>query len=448
MIMRPVLSLALAVVLGASAVACEKVDHDNIEKWGGTEKGPGKLMETLKSSEHAADLRGHAALKLIELGRFSEIKEILEGMDEGPRHKIMADLSTRLWEAARINDAMDVPKGHQATAKDVLYYTMDFGDAATRAKMADYLVEWFVGGHYEGRAKAGSVSGSLAMRKVGEAAAGRLLNSARAIVAKPPDADGRREQVGDELLKGLALSGSTEALEFLMQLVAQPRDDVSLPKRAIGAMHFAYVEPTPDIEPVDGKALIKVAEKLEAMVFERGISATMRNDAVAMLSRMPPSNCIPVFTRMISYPTDQKTFLWMGTQKGMLCGGAQGIEAITEAIPATVSYQRGMLSKYLWDGILVLEDKKKIATAASALLQSKSWVSRVTGIELLGLLGKAGAAADNISKIRELSGDSHRLKNWWGDQKDVPKSERKSEPTIGEVASNVAKSLETLASGG
>jgi hypothetical protein len=171
----------------------------------------------------------------------------------------------------------------------------------------------------------------------------------------------------------------------------------------------------------------------------------MRNDAVALLAAMDATECIPVFARMIGYPSDQAQYRWMGTQHGVKCGGEQGIEAVTSALPTTVNYERGMLSKYLWDEILVLADKKKIARAAQAMLQSKSWVSRVTGIELLGALGKDGDVADNIKKIRALANDGHVLKNWWGKQEDVPKSEQKPTPTLGQVASDVAKSLETLA---
>lgn len=448
MIMRSALFLVMAVCLGTSAVGCEKVSHENIDKWGHTEKGPGKLLSALESNEHSAGLRAHAAQILIEIGRFGEIKEVLETIEDGPRHLIMAELATRLWDVARINDAMSVPSARQTTAKDVLYHIIDLGDSATQAKVADYLVEWFVGGHYEGRATAGSVSGAMAIRRVGQSSAKRLLNSARAIVASPPDAEGRRDQVGPELLKALALSGSADVLDFMMQLVEQPRGDKTLPARVISAMFFAYVEPSDGLESVDGKVIVKIAQKLEAMYYDQGKSATMRNDAVALLGAMEANDCLPIFTHMISRSSDERSFRWTGTQQGVRCAGVQGIEAITEALPASIDYERGMLAKYLWDEILKFSDKKKIATAAVALLQSKSWVSRATGIELLGLLGKKSDVAGNISKIKALTGDSHRMRNWWGKQEDVPKAEKKPSPTLGELASNVAKSLETLASEG
>lgn len=444
MIPRFALSIVTALCLAALGAACEKVSHENIDKWARTEKGPGKLLEALKDSENSADLRAHAAEVIIDSGRFSEIKELLAGIEDEARHKIIADLATRLWELARINKELDIPNATQIKAKDALFYILDMADPATKAKISDYLVEWFVGGHYEGRARSGAVSGALAIRKIGSSSSDRLLNRARGILARPPTPDGKRDAVGDELLKALALSGSTDAMSFLMDLVERPRQDKTLPKRVVSAMHFAYVEPL-GMEPVEGQGVVAIAERLEAMFYKQRLSGTMRNDAAFLLATMEPSKCIPVFTRMIQYPSDQAGYRWIGTRHGIKCGGEQAIEAIVGALPPTVDYERGMLSKYLWDKILLLPDKKKIATAAVALLSSESWVSRVTGVEVLGLLGKEGDLAENIKLIGGLSKDGVVLKNWWGKQENVPKAKQKPTPTLGQVASDVAKSLETLA---
>lgn len=437
--------LSLLFLSASLVIACEDVSHENIDKWSHTEKGPGKLLDALKSDKQSSALRGHAAQKLIEIDRFEEAKEILSEMEEGPRHEVMAELATRLWDMARINDAMAVPTARQVNAKDALFYTMDLADAATQAKIADYLVEWYVGGHYEGRAGAGRVSGSMAIRRVGTVAGPRLLERARGIVATPPDEEGRRVQVGDELLRALALAANKDTLEFLMELIDNPRDDTSLPKRVVSAIFFAYVEPT-GIDPADPKALLAISEKLEAMPYNNSLPATMRNDAVALLAVIGAPECVPFFTRMVAYPTDQERFRWMGTQHGMRCARVQGMRAITEALPVTVDYQRGMLSKYLWDEILKYPDKNEIVAGAVALLQSDSWVARITGIELLAALGDT-VAAENVKAIKALSGDGRRLKNWWGKEEEVPPGLTR-EPTIGEVAANVAKSLDTLASKG
>lgn len=439
------LILALACLFGVGA--CESASHENIEKWGNTEQGPDKLVKALKGSEHSPDLRAHAAQKLIEIGKFVTVKEAIEGLSDEQRITVMAKLAGRLWEMARIVDAMKMPTSTQTSAKDTLYYLRGYADATTRSQMDEYLVEWFVGGHYEGRATMGKVSGAMTIREIGKAAGGRLLETARGIVASPPDAEGKRAIVGNELLKALSLSGDKEALEFLMQLAAKPRGDLGLPRRILAALHFAYVKPT-GFEPANGKALIEIQEKLEEVRYNESLSGTERNDAVALLSAIGAPECIAIFTRMVSYPSDVKLHRWAGLQKGIQCSGPQGLEALTEALPITTSYERGMLSKHLWDEVLKYDDKATISAAARRLIRSSSWVARVTGIELLGMLASEKRAAEDAELIQGLTSDSHRLKNWWGAQKKVPKGEMKSDPTIGEVAKDVAKRLQELAKRG
>ncbi len=420
---------------------CEGVSHENIDKWETTEKGPDKLLDTLKSADHSADLRAHAAQALIGINRFAEVKAVLQEMDEEPRQKVMAELATRLWEMARINDARDVPNPRQINAKDALFYTMEFASAETKIKMADYVIEWFVGGHYEGRAKTGRVSGPLAIRTIGGQAGRRLLNIIKETVNTPPDKKGRRLKAVDELLRAFALSGDAKALNYLIDLVDHPRGDTTLPERVIAALYFAFVEPT-GVDPMDGKALIAVSERISKLPYDEAMSATLRNDSVALLAAIGAPECIPFFTKMISTPVDHSRYRWMGAQKGMRCAGVQGIEAITGALSPDINYERGLLDKYLWDEIYKLGDDLKVARVAENLLQSDHWVSRVTGIEVLARIG----SAKNVESIKALSKDRHRLKNWWGAQEGVDKAERKPEPTIGELATNVAHKLETGAS--
>lgn len=430
-----ILSLLLATSVFAT-VGCESVSHDTIDKWANTEKGPSKLMDALKSDGEDADIRAHAAQVLIQINRFVDVKEVLEGIDDTARHKIMAELATRLWDSARINGELDIPSQNQSKSKDAIFYLMDLADNETKAKMADYVIEWFLGGRYEARAKSGRVTGALAVRKIGGQAGKRLLNSIKALVNTPPDASGGRPRVGEELLRALAISGDKDALNYLMDLVEHPRGDTTLPGRVIAAIYWAFLEPT-GIDPIDGKLLVPIAQRLSPMPYDMSLSATMRNDAIALLAAMGPPDCIPFFTKMIARPDAHSPFRWIGAQKGIRCSGLQGIEAITQALAPEIPYERGLLDKYVWDEIYKLGDDEKIAATAERLLKSEHWVARVTGIEVLSKVGNTS----NVENIKALSGDRHRLKNWWGPQDGVAKGERKPEPTIGELAVNVAQKL-------
>ena len=75
------------------------------------------------------------------------------------------------------------------------------------------------------------------------------------------------------------------------------------------------------------------------------------------------------------------------------------------------------------------------AGPARQLLTSKSWVARMTGVEILERLGSQADAA----ALRRLQKDGTKARGWWG--KD-PKEKKKPEPTLGALASAAANKLE------
>jgi hypothetical protein len=87
-----------------------------------------------------------------------------------------------------------------------------------------------------------------------------------------------------------------------------------------------------------------------------------------------------------------------------------------------------------------LDPASTVAKQCRALLESKSWVARVTGVECLGMIGNKGDA----EAVRALADDKTALKGWWGDQSELPKGERKKPINLGVVAQEVAKKLETM----
>jgi hypothetical protein len=424
------------------AVGCEKVSHENIESWVGTKKGRGKLKDAL-SGDHATDLRAHAAERLIvALGDWEAVQEVIESMPEADRGAVLIDLAPRLWEQARVGGAMEVPTVAQIAAKDALFHLREFGDQSVSAQIDEYLVEWYTGGHYEGRATAGSATGPLVARQLGSTIAPRLIEHAKAVLHTPPDDKGRRAQLGNETLRALALTGEQKALDLLIEVYREPQGDTSLPERAIAALHFAYVEPS-GVEAADGKALVHVLSALEGIALDRGASGRVINDAIDLLAALGP-DCADSFVRIIAFDHPQEAFRWMGLQKGVRCAGPQGLLALTEALPSKVNFERGYLSKYLWDELAKFP-QKEVAEAALGLLESRSWVSKVTGIEVLGTLPGSSMSAKDIHKIQSLAKESKVLRNWWGEQSKVPAGQRKKDPTLGQVASEVAKRLEDVA---
>ena len=68
--MRPLLGILL---LGLAA--CESVSSEKIEQWKGTQKGPPKIEEALRSSGVAPGLRAEAAAALGDLGMPEKVED-------------------------------------------------------------------------------------------------------------------------------------------------------------------------------------------------------------------------------------------------------------------------------------------------------------------------------------------------------------------------------------
>mgnify|MGYP003377938395 CR=1 FL=1 len=77
--MIPRALLIISLVLG---IGCEKTNHENIDKWTRTEKGPGKLEKTLKDEGLDADLSAHAAANMIRMGNDPAVRTAFDQMSE------------------------------------------------------------------------------------------------------------------------------------------------------------------------------------------------------------------------------------------------------------------------------------------------------------------------------------------------------------------------------
>jgi len=442
--------LVISAALWPGLAGCDRANHDNIERWLSTEKGVEKLTKALRDGDNDADVRAHAAQNLIVHNftpQLGTVKEALEDMSDAERKDVMTALVPRLWEKARIAHEKDVPTPVQSQAKDALFELRGSADEATRQKIDGYLVEWLAGGYYEGRATSGRVSGRTIIRQLGPIAGPKLLESARSVLVRPPDAEGKRPIVGDELLAAIASTGDPQAVGFLLDLVLKDYKEPTLPKRALSALFEAYVQPVSG-QPVPSRpALVGQADRLGEVARNENLPGQMNNDAAYLLVAVGPPECIPPLVEMARLPSAQRSFRAVGLQMGLRCGGAQAMAPVLEAVPATLEYDRGYLDHYVVSELLKAPGAAKVAEQARALLSSQSWVARVAAIEILAALKQRATAEDDAKRIRQLARDHTVLKGWWGPQKDAPAGKKKPDPTIGQIAEEVAGGLQALAKG-
>ena len=86
------LAVIVIAVTSVGLLGCEKVSHDNLDKWMTTENGVAKLKGALRDPDNDKDLRAHAAHNLIvhQQAHIVAVKDALDGMD--PRMGLCIDI--------------------------------------------------------------------------------------------------------------------------------------------------------------------------------------------------------------------------------------------------------------------------------------------------------------------------------------------------------------------
>jgi hypothetical protein len=428
--------LVAAIACCLVTAACEKTSHESIEKWETSKKGMGKLKEAFTDRSLDPDLSAHAAEVLLRKLEDSYVRTTFEQMDSARRAKVIEKLAPRLWAMARIEGEMTAPSQRQQMAKDALVDLRAWVEPATRDQIDGYLTDWLTGGYYEGRASAGRHTGAQIIRMLGPRAGERLIAEANRVIAAP-DQGSKRRKLGDELLLGLAVSGSPEGVKLVLDIFAMDRGDATLPDRAMGALYHAYLDAGGQYPLAEPAALQPHVARLAEIAKDDGNAPQVANDAVALMRAAGMPHCLEPLLGMIAHPHRNPRFLWVAVNNSLRCGGPAALARVSELIPTSGSYHHKDLGGSTWETFKSLGARDGFIEAARPLLGSKSWVARWIAAETLGALS-AKSDADGVAK---LAGDKARLVGYWGDQSELPKAQRKPEPTLGQRASEIAATL-------
>lgn len=427
--------IAVAVGLCVGLAACGGVDHQQLDEWKRTEHGPEKLADALANEDLSADLRAHAAANLVAIDKLDEVMDALKNVPESARGPLMAPLVDRLWDEAQIKARLDRPTMLQVRAKDGLFSLRALAPEKVRATIDGHLVDWLAG-FFEGRSEAGRFGGEVIIRAIGPSAGEKLVAAADEIIAAPEE-NGRRRRLGDELLRGLAYSGSPSAVALLLKLTSVKDRDPALGERAMAALYQAYVEPV-GTEPADPAALAKNLDALVAVSRRSDVAGQVVNDAVTLIATSGMPGCLEPLVAMVSYLHRDPAYRWMGVQQGIRCGKGAAIVPILEALPETEGYSRGLLDKYAWDEVIAAAPAPAVVASAKKLVTSKSAVARISGAELLVKVAqKTGKRGEVDAAVAKLAGDKAVLRGWHGKGPGA-------DPTVGEVATKLKSELQEV----
>ena len=429
------MSIAVALALLVFA-GCEKTNHENIDKWTRTSKGPGKLEKALTDEDIDPDLSAHAAANLIKMQHEPEVRDALEKMTPGRRTQLVGKLAPRLWDLARVENENQLPNAQQIVAKDALLTTRKYADDAQKQQIDNYLTDWYAVSSYEARAGVGMTLGAAVIRMLGAPAGKKLMSVANGVLAAPGQ-DKVKNRIGDELMLGLAASGNTEAVKFLLDLVKLDRGDASQGKRALSALYKTYVDPGGLFDLASPEPLVSSLDQLVAIAKDDSLSGQIINDAVALIRAVGPPACLAPLVGMVKTPHRESRFKYVASYNALKCGGAKAIPEVVRALPDQGAYVRDELQGSISGEIAKMSPKDQVLTALRQLLADKSTVARWVAIEALAAM----KSTEDAPKIAALSGNKDRLVGYWGERN----PENKPDPTLGQRAKELS---EQLAKGG
>ena len=430
------MSARLLLIVLVALAGCEKTNHESIDKWTRTQKGPGKLKKALADESLDADLSAHAAANMVRMGNDPEVREAFEQMSPARRVAVIEKLAPRLWDVARIEKEDGLPGPQQITAKDALIGVRKYASDAGKQQIDTYLIDWYATIAYEGRAKVGAVLGAAVMRMIGPPAAKKLMGVANATIAAP-NQEKVKLRIGDELMIGMAATGSPEAVKYVLDIAKMDRGDTTLPKRAMSALHTAYVNPGGLFDLADPAALVPNLDALVAIAKDETMPGQAVNDAIELIRAAGAPACLPPLLSVIPYPHKEPRFRYAVAYAAIRCGGTKSFVEVVRALPDSATYAKDDLNGAVSGEIAKLTPRPAVLEGLRLLLDDKGRVARWVAMEALTLM----KSVEDAPKIAALSGAKDKLVGFWGDQADKDPKDRKADPTLGARAKDLADAL-------
>jgi hypothetical protein len=422
----------LPIVVILAFAGCEKTDADSIDKWVRTESGPGKLKKAVADEGLDAELSAQAAANLIKppLSKMSEVKAMFEKMSPPRRQQVLEKLAPRLWGIARVEGEKQLPGPTQVTGKDALVMIRAWADDKLRAQIDGYLVDWYAVLSYEKRAETGEHLGAMVVRMVGAPFSKRMIDVSNGFIAGPGQ-EKAKNYIHDELLLGMAATGTPETVKKLLEIATMDRGDKTLRERAVGALWRAYVNPGGLFAMVPPDALVPNLDALVAIAKDEVTVGRAADAAVQLIAAVGEPKCLDPLVGMIGIP-HRSLFKYVIAHAAMRCGGAASIGKVVRALPEGGAYTHAELTGSVSGEIAKLTPRPKVLEELRSLLGEKSTVAKWTAIEALAAM----KSVEDKGRIEALAGSKDRLVGYWGEA-----SEGKPDPTLGQRAKELAEGL-------
>jgi hypothetical protein len=428
-------SLLFAALVASAAAGCDKVSDENLDKWTHTEKGPDKLKHAFADESIDPDLAAHAGANMVKKGMEGDVRTELEAMSAARRTQVTGKLAPRLWELARVEREDVLPSGGQIAAKDMLVVLRKYADDAGKGQIDSYLVDWYGVKSYEARAQAGGHLGPEVMRLIGPAGGKKLVELLNSLIAAPGQ-EKVKNRIGDQLIIGIAASGSPDGVKALIELIKTDHGDATLPTRAMNALFATYVNPRGQFEIRTAEPLAPFVDTFAGIAETESMPQGVPDDAVSLIAAVGAPACIKPLVAMVSYPNSAPRFKYAAANNALHCGGLASVHDVVHALP-DVPYAQLDLKGSVAGEIALMTPRDQVLAVVRELLTDKNKIARWTAVETLLVM----KSVEDAPKLAAMAGDKELLVGFFGDQSGVPAKDRKTDPTVGQRAKEVAGML-------
>jgi HEAT repeat protein len=389
---------------------CSKPTADSIQLWKTTEKGPEKLHEALASHSVPPDLRGQAAVAMVDIGRGEEVDTVITGLPADDRAEIaktlipgygaaMTEQGGAGQRALDYRDAIfslrqSVPAADKQRIDAILLPALETDFKAGKLRQGRHSLDKMLTAiGPESNAMMVSVLGMDApygptadlLAKIGDDTS--RDKGAAALVARAPKlkADKRPELV----YKALGSLGGPTAVKYLEEKVtAGNKEDALLATRALGERR----------DPAVLAFALKVAADPKA-------DKTIRDEMFGVVEGIGGLDAEKGLVTIISSDKDE-IVRYRAFESLMVARKADGIQPGLEAFPASATYKKVDV-----DDLLVKLIEKQGATARPALVKtlgSRAPLARMTAAMALEQMGHAPDAP----ALEKIAGDSAPVKGF------------------------------------
>ncbi len=406
----------MVVALGLMAAACESATSEKIQTWKGTEKGPAKIEDTLRSANAPAGLRAEAAAALVDIGRPEKVDEIMATIPAGERWEILKSLVEIYIKGM---SSPQLPKVRDA--RDGLFSLRQYAPPEEQKRIDQVLLASIEKDLLDGRMSGGRHSLEKMLPAIGTASGPmlvRLLGDPKApyrglaeLLVKVGDAETRDKggaaligrmvpgkPMPNDMWISLGMIGGPTATEFLLgKMQKGSPDDAVAAARALQQSRFPAALPV----------ALKIAGDAKA-------TGELRDEAFGVVERIGGPEAQKGLVKIIAEDKNEKV-RYRAHEAALVVGKGDAIRPALEAFSPKLVFKREDVVDFLVKDISKLGEKAKPQVLAT--LGSPSALARMTAVLALEapvsatLTGHMGGAEDAAALLK-LGDDKATIKGF------------------------------------